>query len=89
MNEKYVKENIIRLVNRNDLSITGVSKVISFSPTQIALVAMDCEIEICGEQLQTTKLDEQSGDLFVQGLIKNIKWIEKKEKVGFIKRIFK
>ena len=40
MNEnKIYKENILRLVNRNDLTITGVEKVVSFSPNQIVLIA--------------------------------------------------
>lgn len=89
MSEKFIKENIIRLVNRNDLSISGVSKVNSFSPTQINLITLDCEMTILGEQLQTTKLDEQNGELYVSGLINCIKWNEKKEKIGLIKRIFK
>ncbi|MBO5884835.1 MAG: sporulation protein YabP [Clostridia bacterium] len=89
MTEKFIKENIIRLVNRNELTISGVSKVTAFSPTQITLFALECEITILGEQLQTTKLDEQNGDLCVLGLINCIKWNEKKEKVGIIKRIFK
>ena len=89
MSEKFIKENIIRLINRNDLTISGVNKVISFSPTQIVLFALDCQITICGEQLQTTKLDEQTEELSVQGLINSIKWSDKKEKIGLIKRIFK
>ena len=89
MNEKFVKENIIRLINRNDLSISGVNKVVSFSPNQIILVCLDCQITICGEQLQTIKLDEENGEIVVQGLINSIKWNEKKEKIGLIKRIFK
>ena len=90
MNEnKFVKESIIRLVNRNDLYITGVNKVISFSPTQILLVTLDCEMQVLGSGMQTTKLDEQNGELVVSGLINNIKWQNKKEKQPFFKRIFK
>lgn len=89
MNEKFVKENIIKLVNRNDLTVTGVSKVISFSPTQIILNALDCEMQICGEQLQTTLLNEENGELKVGGLVNLIKFNNKKEKIGIIKRIFK
>ena len=90
MNEnKFIKENIVRLVNRNDLSISGISKVISFSPTQIIVVALDCNMEILGSNLQTTKLDEQSGELVVSGLINSIKWEQKREKLGFFKNVFK
>ncbi len=90
MNEqKFVKENIVKLINRNDLIINGVSKVLSFSSNQIILVALDCEMQIQGEQLQTTKLDEENGELIVQGLINSIKWKDKKEKTSLLKRIFK
>ena len=90
MNEqKFVKENIVKLINRNDLIINGVSKVLSFSSNQIILDALDCEMQIQGEQLQTTKLDEENGELIVQGLINSIKWKDKKEKTSLLKRIFK
>ena len=93
MNEKnetkFIKENIVRIINRNDLMISGVKKVISFSPTQIILVALDCNMLILGEQLQTTKLDEENGELVVSGLINSIKWTDKKEKTSLLKRIFK
>ena len=46
-----LKENILRLVNRNDLSITGVEKVISFSPNEVNLMALDCEIKIIGKYI--------------------------------------
>lgn len=90
MNEhKIVKENILRLVNRNDLLVTGVEKVTSFSPTQIILTALDCEMQILGSGMQTTKLDEENGELVVSGLINSIKWTSKKEKLSLLKRIFK
>ena len=84
-----VKENILRLVNRNDLSITGVEKVISFSPTEVNLIALDCEMKILGRELQTVKLDEENGDLVISGVIESIKWSDKKEKQSLLKRIFK
>ena len=87
--KKFMKENILRLVNRNDLSILGVEKVISFSPTQIVLVAMDSQMQILGSDLQTTKLDEQNGEICVSGLINSIKWQSSQEKIPLLKRIFK
>ena len=84
-----VKENILRLVNRNDLSITGVEKVISFSPNEVNLLTLDCEMKILGRELQTVKLDEENGDLVISGVIESIKWSDKKEKQSLLKRIFK
>lgn len=90
MNEhKIIKEQILRVVNRNDLTLTGVQKVVSFSATQIILVALDCEMQILGTNMQTVKLDEENGELVVCGLINNIKWSDKKEKSSLLKRIFK
>ena len=87
--KKFMKENILRLVNRNDLSIVGVEKVVSFSPTQIILDAMDSHMQILGTDLQTTKLDEQNGEIYVSGLISSIKWTSSQEKIPLLKRIFK
>ena len=84
-----VKENILRLVNHNDLSITGVEKVISFSPNEVNLLTLDCEMKILGRELQTVKLDEENGDLVISGVIESIKWSDKKEKQSLLKRIFK
>ena len=90
MNEhKIIKEQILRVVNRNDLTLTGVQKVVSFSATQIILVALDCEMQILGTNMQTVKLDEENGELVVCGLINNIKWSDKKEKSSLLKMIFK
>mgnify|MGYP002517145990 CR=1 FL=1 len=84
-----MKESIITIENQNIMTITGVEKVISFSPSQIILFAMGSEMQILGKDLQTTKLDEEKNELNVNGLILSIKWTQKKEKLPLIKRIFK
>lgn len=89
MNEKIVKESILNIENRNNLTLSGVQKVVSFSPTQIILNVLDSNMQICGEQMQTTLLDEQNGKLVVLGLINSVKWTNKQEKIGIIKRIFR
>ena len=86
---KIMKESILRLVNRNDLTISGVEKVISFSPTQINLICEDSEMTILGNDLQTTKLNEENGDFAVSGLVNSIKWNTKQTKLPLLKRIFK
>lgn len=89
METKFVKESIVRVVNRNDLTITGVQKVLAFSENAISLVCLDCNMSILGSQMQTQKLDVEGGDLIVSGVINQIKWESKKEKVPFLKRVFK
>lgn len=90
MNEqKFMKENTIILENRNHLSITGVEKVIAFSETNVMLVAMNACMQISGQQMHTEKLDVSNGNLEVSGIINQIKFETKKEKVPFLKRIFR
>ncbi len=89
MNDNFALESTIKIENQNIMTITGVDKVVSFSPSQIILYAMGSEIQILGQSLQTTKLDDKTRELFVSGLILSIKWQTKKEKLPLIKRIFK
>ena len=90
MNEqKFIKENTLVITNRNCLEITGVEKVISFSANNIILVALNCNLQISGEQLHTEKLDVENGIFKVEGLITQLKWETKKEKVPLLKRIFR
>ena len=89
MNENFIKESTVKIENQNIMSITGVEKVISFSPTRIILVAMGSEVVIQGTNLETTKLDDKTRELFVNGLILSIKWQTKKQKLPFYKRLFK
>lgn len=89
MENKFMKESVVTIENQNIMTITGVEKVVSFSPNQVILFAMDNEMQILGKDLQTTKLDEEKNELYVNGLILSIKWTQKKEKLPLIKRIFK
>lgn len=87
--QKILKNSTLIVENRNTLVLTGVEKVISFSPTQISMIIHNCTVNILGEQLHTEKLDVASGELKIEGLICVIKWENKKEKVPFLKRIFR
>ena len=89
MENKFMKESVVTTENQNIMTITGVEKVVSFSPNQVILFAMGNEMQILGKDLQTTKLDEEKNELYVNGLILSIKWTQKKEKLPLIKRIFK
>ncbi len=89
MENKFMKESVVTIENQNIMTITGVEKVVSFSPNQVILFAMGNEMQILGKDLQTTKLDEEKNELYVNGLILSIKWTQKKEKLPLIKRIFK
>lgn len=90
MNEqKFNKQNLVIITNRNELKITGVEKVTGFSETAITLNISNQTMTVLGEQMHAQKLDVENGELVVMGLINSIKWDTKKEKIPLLKRIFK
>lgn len=82
-------ENKIYLINRKNLNISGITKVIEISEENISVQVDNSVLNIAGEGMEVKKLDVESGNLEVEGLINSIKYIDKKEKISLIKRIFK
>lgn len=86
-NIKKFTESIITLQNRNQLSLSGVEKVVSMSENQICLVASSSPLAISGHGLTVLKLDVDNGILKIAGTVNSMKYDEKKE--NLFKRIFK
>ena len=73
----------------NLLSITGVKKVISCSPTQSVIETENEKIVISGNDIEAKKIDLQNGEVCLYGLFHNIKLQTSSEKKSLLKRIFK
>lgn len=64
----YTQSNIY-LENREKLRLTGVKDVDNFDDFNICAKTQKGDILICGENLKISKLDVESGELFVDGMI--------------------
>lgn len=82
-------ENKISLLNRKDLTISGIKKAIVLSETSLALELENSLLQISGKNMEVKKLDVESGFLVVEGQIDGFKFSSPKEKTGFFKKIFK
>lgn len=82
-NEKIV------LINRNNLSISGIKKVIEINEDNLCLEVSDKDLFVGGQNIEVKKLDVESGILEVCGEINLIKFAQKHKKIGFFKKIFK
>ncbi len=82
-------ENKLTLVNQSFLSLTGIKKALIVSETALSLELENNQIQIIGSQMEVKKLDVEAGLLEVVGKINNIKYVEAREKINIIKRIFK
>lgn len=87
--ENSLKDNNITLFNRSRLTLSGVTKVISISPTSISVEAYGSGLLIFGNDMLVTKLDVESGNIEATGLFDAIKYTTSKNKGGFLKRILK
>lgn len=90
MEEKVVQT--LTLENRERLGITGVEKVENFNDENVILATNRGKLNIKGKNMSISKLNVEEGKIFVNGNIDSLLYSEnnaEKEKVGFIKKIFR
>ena len=87
MNE--TKKQTIFLEDKSYLKLTGITDIINLTETQAYVSVCGELLEIKGNNLKCENFSVDSGDLIITGNIFNLKYQEKKEKHGIIKRIFK
>lgn len=87
----FMNESIHNLIleNRNNLSMSGVEKVINFDDNIIVLNTHLGEMTIKGEKLHISKMDVDTGDLSISGNIYGLIYNESTNKGSVIKRLFK
>ena len=82
-----IKNHTLICENRQKLHITGVTKVLSSSKTEVECTIFDVATLIKGKDLHIEKLDLQSTTLEVVGEIDMIKYENNKK--SFWKKVFK
>lgn len=83
------KEQLLVLSNRKNLSITGVTKIVSLKPDLIQLETTFGGTVILGENLELIKLDNSTTRAEISGLINEIKYLENKTKSNLFRKLFK
>ncbi len=87
-NEVKSTNHILTLTNRNNLTLTGVEKVISIKPDMVQLNSNNGNVVITGQNIEVTKLDLEQKNLELAGKFDSIKYLDN-NKTPFIKKIFK
>ena len=80
-------ESKLTLVNRNNLALTGVERVIGANENCVHLVVAGDGVCIEGAGLHVSKLDVDQGVIVLDGTVNTIKYTGKKQ--NFLKRMFK
>lgn len=87
--EKEKKEQLIILSNKQNLSVSGTSKIISLKPELIQLDTVFGGLIVSGEKLELVKLDNSTTRAEINGNINAIKFLQEKDKEPFFRKIFK
>lgn len=82
-------DNEIILSNRNSMTITGTNKIISLKPELIQLSTNLGNLQITGNKLELTKLDNVNLKAEICGKINSLVYFETKTKQSFFRKIFK
>ena len=83
------QEQLIVLSNKKNLSISGTNKIISLKPDLIQLSTIYGDMQIFGNNLELTKLDNNTTRAELIGEINCVKFVETKQKESLLRKIFK
>lgn len=93
MNEKINSaSHELKMIDRSILSLTGISKIISFDNMEFILESNMGPIHIKGEGLELLNLDTQEGVIRIKGKIIGFNYIEKinkKKEESILAKLFK
>ena len=87
--EKTFSDSQVLLINRKKLSISGVEKVYETNESKVQIKVCGLNMQIIGTGLNIAKLDVEAGEIQIEGIINEIKYLTTQVKGGFLKRIFK
>ena len=77
------------LNERKNLTLTGVTEVVSFDDTAVVLRTVLGDLEIQGQQLQLKNLSMDGGQVAVDGHISALLYEEPRQRGGFWGRLLK
>ncbi|MFQ6752319.1 MAG: YabP/YqfC family sporulation protein [Clostridia bacterium] len=83
------KNQHLTLINKSNLTISGTNKVISIKPDLIQLDTNLGGVIIGGNNLELSKLDNETSTAEIIGTIHSIRYTEHKEKESLFRKIFK
>lgn len=87
-----VKPDLVHNVimeNRTKITISGVENAESYNETEIILHTSKGILQIKGIGLNLNKLSIDSGEITIGGKIYSLEYLEQKEKVSFLSKLFR
>ena len=86
-NENLMNNHKITINAQNHLQISGITNVESANESGLVLYIGKTMLTIDGEKMKVQKIDVDSGNVEVIGLVKSLKYSEAKSKGGLLKKL--
>ncbi len=87
MQEKVLKPHSLILDNRKKLSLTGVEDVSGFNEETVSLKTTAGGLIVKGSGLHIGRLDLDTGDVEIEGVVNLLNYTDSKTDKGFIQRL--
>lgn len=82
--------HLISLSDRRALSVSGVQDVDSFDETTITVYTVQGELTVKGRDLHINRLNIESGDLTMEGVVESLIYTDVRERSGgFFGKLFR
>ena len=78
----------LTLNQRNNLTMTGVTEVVSFDENAVVVHTDLGTLTVQGQQLQLKTLSVEGGQIAVEGSIASLQYMEPRQKGGWVHRLF-
>lgn len=82
-------QHTLLLENREKMSLTGIKEVTGFSDTDVALRTSCGALTVHGKGLNISRLNTDTGELFVSGEVSVMKYSKDRKKGGLFEGLFK
>ena len=66
--------------NRRELSLAGIKNIVSFDEGLVVLESIDAVVTVDGKDLQITKMDTDSGEVVITGIVNGLVYSDKRGK---------
>lgn len=82
--------HVVKMIERKNIMISGIKKIISFDDKQFLLESVMGNIVIKGSSLEMIKLDTIDGNVSIKGTIDSLMYVDdKKVTDSIITKLFK
>ncbi len=88
MQENTNKPSSLILDNRKKLSVTGVEDVVGFNDESVSLKTVNGDLLVNGSKLHISKLDLDTGNVELEGIINSLQYSREKNDKSFMQRLF-